>query len=346
DARQADKGEVDLVTGGFAFRHGVVEAVIDILLEEIFEGLAIALGVGGEDHLISLLGAFEERLGRKRRISLADRLEAGRDGRIAVRELLHLAVELALARLGIEAARIDGPGSTGNNVFLERALGRAAGFRRTLTANAGAEHLPQTEQHDDGDTDDDEGWYVEKLVHRTHWAVDVEPEPRAVAIHEACLYIGKAVPETSSRLIEGRRTARSGLQRRRRNQDDRTFSLLRAAARTYRRDRCFRAGRAVDRLLAGAGGHSAAIAGWRRDHEPAGVFAGGRDPHDHRGGAHAGTGAGRCHAGRRRRVAGGGAGLFPRRARAAAADPPAPARFFPVAGAPDGNRAGGPGGPA
>ena len=43
DLGQADEGEVDLVAGGLAVGDGALEAVVDVLFEEVLQRLAVAL---------------------------------------------------------------------------------------------------------------------------------------------------------------------------------------------------------------------------------------------------------------------------------------------------------------
>nr|WP_235935523.1 hypothetical protein [Devosia aurantiaca] len=62
---------------------------------KVLERLAVAFGIGRDDHLVSLLGAFEEGFGRKGRIGFGRGLEAGLERFVAARMLLDLGFELA-----------------------------------------------------------------------------------------------------------------------------------------------------------------------------------------------------------------------------------------------------------
>ena len=94
----ADEALVDLLLAALAIGDGAREPLVHVAAEEILQELAIAFGERGDDHLVRLLGATDERVGIERGVEARDVDETvacgGLDARIGLDALLGIRLRL------------------------------------------------------------------------------------------------------------------------------------------------------------------------------------------------------------------------------------------------------------
>ena len=72
----ADEGGLDLLRSALALGDRRDEAVIDFARQQVLQRLAVAVGIGHDDHLIGHLGAVDEGLRLEGRVGVPDRAQA------------------------------------------------------------------------------------------------------------------------------------------------------------------------------------------------------------------------------------------------------------------------------
>ena len=170
-----DLGPVDrherrlgLVAPPLALGDGPVEALVDILRQQVLEGLAVALGKGRDDHLVGHLGAFNEARRIETRLVADDRVKpVGDPGARLGDALPPLGIELRSVR---RAALRPDAGQPHHIVGLDRACRRlAAGNRierRPFVPGLLPEHGSQAPDHEYRQCEKDDGRDVERILHR------------------------------------------------------------------------------------------------------------------------------------------------------------------------------------
>ena len=143
----ADEGGLDLLRARLAVGDRRDEAVIDFARQQVLQRLAVAVGIGHDDHLVGHLGAVGEGLRVEGRIGVLDRAQALVEVGAGLGEGVDRLVGLVI---GSPAARFRGSETTFSGLSA-RILVARAGCRiriegRPLVAGAAAEHIAQLEE--------------------------------------------------------------------------------------------------------------------------------------------------------------------------------------------------------
>src|SRR5262249_31236851 len=156
------------LAGTRAPRNDRLEAVVDIARQQIFQGAAVAIRVGGDDHLIGRPRPAKEMLGLESLVLGRDRIQAPGDRGVRLRNSLPAIGRSGVLRGFCGSFRWATARKRDNLVVASRtrALARRVGVvRRSLTPRALAQDAAQSQKDEHCECQEDDGVDVKHVLH-------------------------------------------------------------------------------------------------------------------------------------------------------------------------------------